>query len=317
MQKDKEFSRAFNDEPITDEVAGNAVGESAAEGNSDAGSSAVVIDAESAVANAAEDAGLPTGDEGAAPAGGEAAEMGEVAPGGDIAAEAAAEGDPVADEAAEQDALSPEDMQRQKSWEGRLKKREEELAAREAAVGGNGQPGETDDAEIAELIKRASADFGEDFVSMICKIAAHEANKAIGSGVDDKLNPINQTIQQAINDVHEAFQNMHFSAIADAHENFREIIDSPEFDTYLKSLPTEQQSAATAVLEDGTPKQVIKLLTDYQNSLEQGASNAGPDASVDDALDAAEGVRGSAPVQLPERVPVGDDDEYKAAWNAM
>ena len=184
--------------------------------------------------------------------------------------------------------------------------------------GGNGEvPAAADDAEIAEIRQRLAEDFGDDFVGMISKLAAHEARKLAAEDIDSKLNPIQQTIAQAIQDVHAAFESMHFGAIADAHENFEQIINSPEFGAYINGLSGDEQEAAQAVLENGTPKQVINLLNAYKDSLEQKAEQVGPDASVDDALDAAEGVRGSSPVQLPGRVPVGDEDEYRAAWDAM
>ena len=298
--QDREFSKAFNDEDVTDESVGNEVSLTAAEGMSDDDTGAVVIDAETAVNDAAEEAGIDTS-------------AGQP----DLIAEAAAEGETVGEEQAEQ--LSPEDLQRQKSWEGRLRKREEELAAREAALGsGNGEAQQAaDDAEIAEIRQRLTEDFGDEFVGMISKLAAHEARKLAAEDFDSKLNPIQQTIAQAIQDVHAAFESMHFGAIADAHENFQDIINSPEFGAYINGLSGDEQEAAQAVLEGGTPKQVIGLLNAYKDSLEQKAEQVGPDTSVDDALDAAEGVRGSSPVQLPGRVPVGDEDEYRAAWDAM
>lgn len=289
--QDREFSKALNDEDVTDESVGNEVSLTAAEGMSDDDMGAVVIDAETAVNDAAEEAGIDT---------------------------SAGQPDLTAEEQGEQ--ISPEDLQRQKSWEGRLRKREEELAAREAALGSGGH-GEAqsaaDDAEIAEIRQRLTEDFGDEFVGMISKLAAYEARKLAAEDFDSKLNPVQQTIAQAIQDVHAAFESMHFGAIADAHENFQDIINSPEFGAYINGLSGDEQEAAQAVLEGGTPKQVIGLLNAYKESLEQKAEQVDSDTSVDDALDAAEGVRGSSPVQLPGRVPVGDEDEYRAAWDAM
>lgn len=289
--QDREFSKAFNDEDVTDESVGNEVSLTAAEGMSDDDMGAVVIDAETAVNDAAEEAGIDT---------------------------SAGQPDLTAEEQGEQ--ISPEDLQRQKSWEGRLRKREEELAAREAALGSGGH-GEAqsaaDDAEIAEIRQRLTEDFGDEFVGMISKLAAYEARKLAAEDFDSKLNPIQQTIAQAIQDVHAAFESMHFGAIADAHKDFQDIINSPEFGAYINGLSGDEQETAQAVLEGGTPKQVIGLLNAYKESLEQKAEQVDSDTSVDDALDAAEGVRGSSPVQLPGRVPVGDEDEYRAAWDAM
>lgn len=298
--KDPEFSQAFNRDEVADESVGNEVSSDAAEGQGDGTAAAVVIDPKTAVADAAADAGIDT--EGAAA----------------DASGAVAEAMP-GEEVGEQQ--SPEEIQRQKSWEGRLRKREEELAAREAALGNGGGNAEAeagpDDAEIAELKQRLAEDFGDDFVGMISKIVAHETRKATTSGLDERLAPIHKTIEQAIKDVTDAFEDMHFSAIADVHANYREIIDSPEFQEYIGGLSGDVQEKALAVLDNGKSRDVVALLNDYKAVLEQKSDELGPDASVDEALDALEGVRGSSPVQLPERVPVGDDDEYKSAWDAM
>lgn len=86
--QDREFSKAFNNEDVTDESVGNEVSLTAAEGMSDDDTGAVVIDAKTAVNDAAEEAGIDTS-------------AGQP----DLIAEAAAEGETVAEEQAEQ--LSP------------------------------------------------------------------------------------------------------------------------------------------------------------------------------------------------------------------
>lgn len=290
QQHDPEFLKAFAGEDVTDQGQGNEVPDEVAEGNTDDAAASMVIDPKTAVANAASEAGLPVEQEaGAAGEVGGAPEM------------------------------SPEDIQRLKSWEGRLRKREEELAAQKAAMGNApaalADVGGVDDAEIEAARQELSGDFGDRFVDLIIKIAAHEARKLAASSIDEKLSPVQQTVEQAIRDVHEAFQNMHFSAIADAHENFEQVISSPEFAAYINGLSGDEQAAAQSVLQDGSPKQVIALLTAYKDSLNQKTERDNDDE--DAALDAAEGVRGSAPVQLPQRAPSSADDEYKAAWDSM
>ena len=270
----------------------------AAEGENDTPAVAVVIDAEQAVDDAAVEAGLPEGE---------------------VAEEAAAEGESVAQEAAEEggEEVSPEDLQRQKSWEGRLRKREEELAAREAAAASMPAAEEVGDEEIAAIQASMSEDFGEEFVQNIMKLAGYAARKEAADSIGSHINPINETIAQAIMDVQEAFRSQHLSAIADAHEDFQDIVNSEPFSAFINELPEDQKAVATQVIESGTPKQVIGLLTQYKASLTPAQQEAPVDSSMEDALDAASGVRGSSPVQLPERAPVGGEDEYKAAWDSM
>lgn len=293
MQDDQEYLKAFRgeEEPVADAPV---VPDSAAEGDTETEAVGMTIDPVAAVADAADEAGLNVGEE--------AAPEGEMPP--MVEAEPSAVAEPDGDEA-----ISPEDMQRQKSWEGRLKKREEELAAREAAIA----PTATDE-EIAAIKESLANDFGEELVDMISKLVAYEAKKLSESAVGESINPIAQRIDEAIASVTEAFNSMHFGAIADAHEDFQEVVSSPEFGAYVDSLPEEQKAKVASIMQNGRASQVIAVLNDYKKSL----ATAGADtASVDDALDAASAVRGSAPVSLPGRAPVGDDDEYKAAWDSM
>lgn len=282
MQDQDEYLNAFrgeNAEPVDLNAA--------PEGETDTPAVAVVIDAEKAVDDAAEEAGLPQEEPAEAPMDGEVAEA------------------PVE--------KTPEEIQREKSWEGRLKKREEELAAREAALT-EAKPEAIGDEEIAEIQRRLGEDFGDEFVQMITKLAGYEAQKVAGSSIAGQLNPLAETVAQAIADVQQAFATQHFSAIAEAHGDFQEIVNSPDFQAYIDGLPEADKAQAIQVIQGGSPKQVIGLLNGYKASLSQ-QQLAAPAEEPD--LEAAEGVRGSAPVALPGRVPVSDDDEYRSAWNSM
>ena len=67
--------------------------------------------------------------------------LNEDSPVGDpVAAEAPVEEKPAEEVAAEEAPETPEDVQRRKSWEGRLKKLEADLKAREAALAGRESP---------------------------------------------------------------------------------------------------------------------------------------------------------------------------------
>lgn len=315
MNDQEEYVKAFRGEDDGE----NQVAESAPEGEAETPAVAVVIDADNAVDQAAEEAGLTAENaQSDVSAEGEAMAEGEVAPEGgdstgqiDMLEEGEAVGEPVTDEG--EAAMSPEDIQRQKSWEGRLRKREEELAAREAAI--QSQPAPIDDAEVAEIKQRLAEDFGDEFVAMIEKLAANEAKKLAASGIDEKIGGISSTIEQIINDTKQAFSAMHYGAIADAHEDFLEIAESEQFQQWLASMPEEKRAAAENIVQAGRPGQVIKLLTEYKEHCKQKESGANEDTEL--ALDAASGVRSSSPVKLPDRVPANPDDEYRAAWNQM
>lgn len=289
-----EYLKAFNGE----EEEAMMVSDDAAEGATEATGTAVKIDAEKAVADAAEENGI-------LPAEGLPTEG--VLPEKEVPMEPM--GEPAGEEgpAMEDGEMSPEDIQRQKSWEGRLRKREEELAAREAAA--SNAPAVSGDAAAA--IAQLTEDFGAEFVKMIVAIAAGEANKVAAENVGG----VSQTIDNLISDMQTAFRSMHYSAIADAHSDFMEVAQSPKFVEWLESLPDEQRVQKEAIVEGGTAGQVIKLLNEYKDWCKQ---KDGAQAESDDyALDAASGVRSSSPVSLPSKANLNPDDEYLAAWNSM
>ena len=304
----EEYLKAFRGESDAEEnMADPVVDESAAEGDAETPAVSMTIDAANAV-----DAGNTPADEQA------------------VAQEAAAEGEPVAEEMAEQGApeeamegqgeeISPEDIQRQKSWEGRLRKREEELAAREASMSAAPAAGDdSSDEEINEIRQRLADDFGEEFVAMIGKLAAHEAKKLAASSIDDRIEPINASIDNVIAQMQDAFAQQHFQTISDVHEDWLDVANSGEFQSWLDSLPEGEKEQASAVIDNGTAGQVIKLLAKYKKAINSGVAEEAPEMEdLSDALDAASSVRGSSPVTLPERAPAGAEDEYKSAWASM
>lgn len=310
----EEFLKAFRGDE-------NETAESAPEGESETPAVAVVIDPKVAV-DENTDGAMPDGEQ-PQEGGEQSQEVGEQQelpmsdgqmPEGGIEQEAAMEGESVGQEAAEE-GMSPEDIQRQKSWEGRLRKREEEIAAREAAMQSNPALDVVDDADISEIQTRLADDFGEEFVQMIMKLAAYQAQKMAESGVTEKMGGISSTIDQLISETKQAFSDMHYGAIADAHEDFLEIAGSEEFHQWINSMPEQQRATVEQVIEHGRPGQVIKLLGDFKEFVKS------KEASSEDAnalaMDAASGVRSSSPVKLPDRVPMNAEDEYRAAWASM
>lgn len=280
-----EYLKAFNGEEEA-----MMVSDDAAEGATEATGTAVKIDAEKAVADAAEENGI-------LPA--------EGLPTEGVLPKKESPMEPMGEPAGEE--MSPEDIQRQKSWEGRLRKREEELAAREAAA--SNAPAASGDAAAA--IAQLTEDFGAEFVKMIVAIAAGEASKVAAENVGG----VSSTIDQLIADTRAAFTTMHYAAIADAHEDFMEVADSPKFKEWLESMPDDKRLEKESVIQGGTAGKVIKLLNEYKDWCKQ---KEGAQAESDDyALDAASGVRSSSPVSLPSKANRSPEDEYLAAWNSM
>lgn len=251
----------------------------------------------------------------------------------------------MAEDPAVDEPMAPEDEQRAKSWEGRLKKREEELAAREAALreqemGDKAEgmdnwedlgeapemaEGDEDSGAMFEAIKQEAAalaqdpamlartikqmvdDFGRDFVVSAAALAAPVVDMRATPYVD----AIEGKMTSMIDDITQALQSMHRSAIADAHEDFEEVAQNPEFKAWIEAMPDDKKEKAVMIVDRGSAGQIVKLLTEFKSSL-----NA-PEKSPEDvwAEDAAAGVKGSAPLKLPTRAAASPEDEYRRAWD--
>lgn len=230
------------------------------------------------------------------------------------AAEPAAEES--AEPAAEGAAPAADPEQRLKSWEGRLKAKQAELDAREAAIGtsnvgeeqaslpmdeesaeheGTESPAE-EAAEESDPGKVLAEDFGPDFVDQITRL--------VSKIVQDGVGGVSSTVDQVIADLQNERQQNHFNAIADTHADFMDVVESPDFAAWKAAQP--DQAALQQVIDAGSAKQIIAMLSAFKQS------KSGDMASADDELDAAEGVR-SGGVQLPKEPTASND--FAAAWN--
>lgn len=243
-----------------------------------------------------------------------------------------------AEDAAEggEPAMDPKDIQREKSWEGRLKAREAELAAREAALkskeigetetpaqeANEGQAVETIE-EVAEQVKSGeitaeqamqtlTEDFGEDFAKMLDVLITAKTGDVAGKMVDEKVGQVGATIDSVIKDIVDDRSRTHFETIADAHPDFHEMADSQLMKDYLGSLPEDARAKAEQVIEKGSAKAIVKLLNDVKASAKK------PEPEQEDPehqanVEAATGVRSSG-LRLPDP-PAAAANDYEDAWS--
>lgn len=239
------------------------------------------------------------------------------------------------------------EIQRLKSWEGRLKAMEAKLKsagagepeeqkeavseAIEQAADATDTPAEAEAVEqIAEQVEdgtmtpeqamqQLAADFGEDFVKMIEAIAVAKAKEAGASAASEKFGEISKTVDEIIGDIVDTKARSHFEAIADAHPDFQEVGSSEEFKAYVEAMPEAGREQAMRVIANGSAKQIIKLLDGFKKSaaaapaeeLTQSAGESIVDAATEEQMDAAEGVRSSG-MKLPDQPKAAG---YEDAWD--
>jgi hypothetical protein len=96
-------------------------------------------------------------------------------------------------------------------------------------------------------------------------------------------------------------------SIADAHPDFMDVAGSPEFKAYIDGMDDMQKPKAMQVIENGSARQIVKLLDTYKSTQKK----VDP-PQEDPAMDAAEGVR-SKGMKIPEKPAVSDD--FAEAFN--
>lgn len=250
-----------------------------------------------------------------------------------VPAEPSAESAPAGPQAAEapagdMDDVPPEDMQRFKSWEGRLKKREAELAAREAALqkqssgapasesgesgqvelmiaGGDGQAeaeaatmSDANEPTLAELLEEGRNDFGDRFILMVTKAAEEGARKIVEEMLGSKLGETEASVKALMDRIEAADQDEHMQYISDAHPDVADVVESEEFKAWLSDKPEMQ-----ACCEHGTKRAVVKMLNRFKEARKE--------ADNDEAIDDLVAVQTSG-VVIPESKK---GDSFEAAWN--
>jgi hypothetical protein len=241
-----------------------------------------------------------------------------------------------ADPAAEEDMpTDPKELQRMKSWEGRLKAREAELKAREEATGKAStnevtEPGETQAQDAAEpgvteavedaveavqsgemsieqALSGLTDTFGDEFTKMLGVLIEKKASEIAGRTADDRFGKVKGEIDGLANEIVADKASSHMESIADAHPDFMDVAGSPEFKAYIDGMDDMQKPKAMQVIENGSARQIVKLLDTYKSTQKK----VDP-PQEDPAMDAAEGVR-SKGMKIPEKPAVSDD--FAEAFN--
>ena len=213
----------------------------------------------------------------------------------------------------------PKDVQRQKSWEGRLNKREQELAAREAKLKeaeakmnkdpeagsealeqvaeqaeANGNEQMADAAEAAaeqveagkispkEAMDRLKADWGDEFIDMMTTLVRDIARQEADLVSDGKVKEGIGSLEKRTMDG--------FRSIGERHMMLHREKIEDAIPGYEKLVDSEGFGAFKAnypdgdkIAEGGTARQIIKMLKAYQDSQGDGTSDSGKDQIDRDA----------------------------------
>lgn len=223
------------------------------------------------------------------------------------------------------------ELQRKRSWEGRMRAREQELKAKEEALKA-GYPAEKQDAPEAPaaekteeaveqaieqledgdspeaVMKQLAEDFGDDFASKLSALIRHEAKRIAQEEAKSTVGQVSKTVEDLMTNIRDEKTRAHFEAIAERHPDFLDVAGGDDMKAYMDSLDEQAKAQAQKVVDSGSAKEVIKLLDAVKAHKPKAAE---PDVVDEVMADAAEGVR-SRGLSLPEKPK---SNSYEDAWN--
>ncbi len=163
--------------------------------------------------------------------------------------------------------LYEQELQRTKSWDGRLSAKDRELATLrqelEAVKAKSAEAKDTEDPTTDEAIDAFLKEFPElatpiqKMIEKATKTRSKELATDIEGRIEHKIKPIAQT-------VHESTVEKHLSALRSAHEDFDDIVKSGALQLWIDEQPRYMQPALQAVHDRGTTQDVIDLISQYK-----------------------------------------------------
>ena len=261
----------------------------------------------------------------------EGEEGGQAQAGAQAGAEAQAE-QPAAEAAPTQAVDLDKEVQRLKSWEGRLKAREAQLKEREDAQH-DSPAGEVNEEQAAQALTDAAQqvaqgapldealqaignDFGEDFAQALSKLVLTQVNNAVqeymGGQVEQRFARVSDDVSAIVEAIRNDKQREHFELIAEQHPDFLEVGQSEDFQRWVDGKGQEAKDIVNA----GSARQVCALLHEFKKGQQQGDPEqpATPDAQPDAGAGAVAVVGRAAGLRLPAKPAASDD--YLSAWEA-
>jgi hypothetical protein len=184
-----------------------------------------------------------------------------------VATEAAKE-KPLVNESDEQvdyKTLFEKEQQRNKSWEGRITKAEQQNKLLQAKLSElESAPIVTSKTETLvdvedPLIKGFISEMGDDFIKPL--------DAYIKKTINEAIKPFSErvpVIEQQVTSITETKTKDHYATILSHHKDVAEIIESGELDTYVESLPYKEALEKKKVMSGGSTQQVIDFLNEFK-----------------------------------------------------
>jgi hypothetical protein len=116
-----------------------------------------------------------------------------------------------------------------------------------------------------DVLAQLNEDFPElaEKLGPVLKVMIEQGVKTTVGALEAKVNELIKPLQSS---VEESAADKHFNAIRDVHGDFDELMKSDVVDKWIETQPSLMQDRYKEVLEKGTAKQVVELLSIYKDA---------------------------------------------------
>lgn len=220
--------------------------------------------------------------------------------------------------------LYEKEVQRTKSWDGRLSAKDRELqelrhqmTAMEQRINAAAQTQQTQEQsdELDESVKGFLEEFPElakPIQKMIDKAAARygrtvadDVTQRFEQRLESTLKPIATTVQ-------ETSVERHLNTIKSAHNDFEDIVRSGALQEWIGTQPRYMIPALQAVYDRGQAQDVVDLIGQYKSATQKQATPQ-QDTQQRKPAAAVRSRQHQAPLNRQDKIP---EDDFDAAWAA-
>lgn len=162
-----------------------------------------------------------------------------------------------------------------KEWRQRFEEQQAHIAAMQQAQPNQAAPAVAEgNLQTAQALIEASGN-DQDVIELFGDFSEQAIAKAVNTLVQQQLSTqVDAIVQQKLGEITQQQQTLtaqeqHFKSISDTHPDWTSVVESSEFDTWLKKQPSYVQDGIDQVFKGGTAHQVNQVLSDYktQNNL--------------------------------------------------
>ena len=205
--------------------------------------------------------------------------------------------------------------QRRKSWEGRLKKREEELKAKELelmqlqqqAQSGEQRQEPTVETDEEDPDWQAMVDdLGEDLALRVRNQSQKVTQKALQAEIDKVRRELSEQITPLTQRQEQERAERHYQTIKQSHPDAIDLVKSGEVQQWVEEQPRYLQPAYQRVMEEGSAEDVVEMLDTFKQSRGKPAQNQSK-APPQQAVRSRKGGR--------VRTAATPKDDFDSAWD--